>query len=985
MSSVSSGLEELGPDIIRALRGGESRASFARKLGVTPHTVYRWELPDGSAEARRPRGPVLSRLRALVSGAHSEEFALPPAHVSPNGSAAAGDAAALSSAIAAFSRLMQGEWREAEPPLLQAVMAGAEASEDAAALGAAGLAFAEVLLRGDARAALSVLGAALSAAARDRLSPAVGSMVYAVAGLAHSLPDARFFDIGRVHAYQTRVESLALRGASGEARLLAGLATGWAAVLSGDNDLLFRAFAGLDQLVALGPPPAIALLSDEAIAFRALIFGRPAEHVRLTELVCARARSAGAALVEARTMATLASRNLDDLGPPARSLELARRSRELARAARAAPGLHTVFAGRAEAEALFRLGRLDEAAAVLAAIDDYWSETGIPAAAAISAQSRIYLLKDDVEAMASLAARLRRVTVPAVDRLAHACASLLEALMLLVRDDETPAAVSTAFDRAEEEAARWPFLLRDALVHRPMVFALDPDLPNPEVSLRRAQRLLDGFPSAWASAHLRRVEGLIRATRGQAVEGRQLLQAALATFEAGGCVPDAALVKQTLAMLAVSQGEPGADARVAEGEAALRGMGISVPLAFRRAAARVGGARRVSDPVRAATTAGGSPLEALEVAMQRLLVQGAAPPLVQHELVSVTEALFPGRAASLEEIDSNRVARNLDAVGGRPGGEERTVWVEFGDGAGRRLRLGVAGPLSPPERALLSVIAQAAGAALQVAVLRGLSIERGTRGPDAEVNLPPGFIAVSPLMRRLAADLARFAGSRATVIITGESGAGKEVVARAIHDLSPRAGRPYVAFNCAAVPRELFEGQLFGHRKGAFTGATSDQPGTIRSADGGTLFLDEVGELPLDVQPKLLRFLENGEVSPLGERRPVTVDVRIVAATHRDLEGLVRQGRFREDLFFRLQVIPLRVPPLRERPEDVAALARHFLRDLGPHRPGARTPVLSPDALATLASQSWPGNVRELRNVIERTLAYAPDAAVITAADLRLG
>jgi DNA-binding NtrC family response regulator len=220
------------------------------------------------------------------------------------------------------------------------------------------------------------------------------------------------------------------------------------------------------------------------------------------------------------------------------------------------------------------------------------------------------------------------------------------------------------------------------------------------------------------------------------------------------------------------------------------------------------------------------------------------------------------------------------------------------------------------------------------------------------------------------------------VIITGESGVGKEVVARAIHDLSSRAGRPYVTFNCAATPRELFEGQLFGHRKGAFTGATSDQPGTIRAADGGTLFLDEIGELPLDMQPKLLRFLENGEVSPLGERRPVTVDVRVVAATHRDLEALVRQGRFREDLYFRLQVIPLRVPPLRERREDIPALARHFLRELGPK---GRAPVLAPDALAVLTAHDWPGNVRELRNVIERTLAFAPDAAVLSVADLRMG
>src|SRR5262249_55650319 len=152
--------------------------------------------------------------------------------------------------------------------------------------------------------------------------------------------------------------------------------------------------------------------------------------------------------------------------------------------------------------------------------------------------------------------------------------------------------------------------------------------------------------------------------------------------------------------------------------------------------------------------------------------------------------------------------------------------------------------------------------------------------------------------------------------IHGESGTGKELVARAVHDLSPRASLPYVAFNCAAVPRELFEAQLFGYKKGAFTGAARDEPGVLRAAAGGTIFLDEIGELPLDVQPKLLRVLENGEVFPLGDKRPQRIDVRVVAATHRDLLALVRDGRFREDLYYRLQVIVLRIPPLRDRRDD---------------------------------------------------------------------
>jgi len=459
------------------------------------------------------------------------------------------------------------------------------------------------------------------------------------------------------------------------------------------------------------------------------------------------------------------------------------------------------------------------------------------------------------------------------------------------------------------------------------------------------------------------------------LEGRRLLQAALATFEAAACAPDVAMVKHELAALAMDEGAPDAAAQVAESEAALRAMGMSFPEAFRRALARAH-----ARPGAPESGASGATLETLAVALQRLLVQGAAPALVQRELLSVAETLLPGRIPRLEEVDSNRRSHPL---GGLPLSEADATWVELGDGTGRRLRLGVAGPVSPAEKASLAMIALTAGAALQIAALRGLSTARpDPLTDDAAAAGLPGFIAVSPAMRHLRADLARFAGSRATVIITGQSGVGKEVVARAIHDLSSRAGRPYVTFNCAATPRELFEAQLFGHRKGAFTGATSDQPGTIRAADGGTLFLDEIGELPLDVQPKLLRFLENGEVSPLGERRPVTVDVRIVAATHRDLEALVRQGRFREDLYFRLQVIPLRVPPLRERREDIPALARHFLRDLGPK---GRAPVLAPDALALMTAHDWPGNVRELRNVIERTLAFAPEAAVLSAADLRMG
>jgi DNA-binding NtrC family response regulator len=218
------------------------------------------------------------------------------------------------------------------------------------------------------------------------------------------------------------------------------------------------------------------------------------------------------------------------------------------------------------------------------------------------------------------------------------------------------------------------------------------------------------------------------------------------------------------------------------------------------------------------------------------------------------------------------------------------------------------------------------------------------------------------------------------VLVTGESGTGKELVARALHAAGPRARRPFVALNCAALPAELAEAELFGHVRGAFTGAVHDRAGLFEAADGGTLFLDEIGDMPLGLQAKLLRVLEAGEVTRVGATRPVAVDVRVVAATHRGLDALVAAGRFRDDLRYRVAVLTVELPPLRERREDVPALAAHFLahfaeRHAVPPRP------LADDARRALLAHDWPGNVRELRNAIERALLLA-DGDAIAAADL---
>lgn len=243
---------------------------------------------------------------------------------------------------------------------------------------------------------------------------------------------------------------------------------------------------------------------------------------------------------------------------------------------------------------------------------------------------------------------------------------------------------------------------------------------------------------------------------------------------------------------------------------------------------------------------------------------------------------------------------------------------------------------------------------------------------QAEDDLP--LIGRSPAMQEIYRVLARLMGTDLTTMIYGESGTGKELVARALHDYGKRSHAPFVPVNMAAIPRELIESELFGHEKGAFTGATARSAGRFEQASGGTLFLDEIGDMPLEAQTRLLRVLQEGEYTTVGGRTPIRADVRIIAATHRDLRQMVRGGLFRDDLFYRLNVVPIRLPPLRERRDDIPELIRHFMQEA--QKQGLPAKVIESSGMDLLKSYKWPGNVRELENFISRLMALYSQEAI---------
>jgi tetratricopeptide (TPR) repeat protein len=978
-------METPSPDEIRVLRGARSRAEFGALIGVTALTVYRWELPPDSPELRRPRGKVLQRLQAWIAsqqpsaGTEGAPTPVPAAQAVPSAPAPlaldASEHAALAPILHAIDEC---QFESAERNLVRLLAAGTLRGEASRALASIRLAWLQLLARHDTRNAFTSLLAV--GADVSRLPRSVQLEYHLTSAVLYAHPDAQLFNPGRTNHHAALAEAL-LDAGTGDHRFLLWFARFISAAALFEAALMARAMEGFASARELATTRLNRCLAHEAAAVSSLTLTNVGEAARLTEAYQALVSEDGLPLQQLRGLVWRAEISVEEAAPPAHILTLLERAEQLQQRYRIANGMHAMLMKRNKGEVLTRLGRLGEAEEAFQEAARIGGELSYTPVRIITSLARLYMYRERTEETRALGEACLRSTDVQKD-LTRAFGQIL-VLLADVSGGKAPAGWFDDVVDGLKELRRlgvWPIAYRHLALYALAVAAAHAGVEQAERMLQLVERALEWSPSPTASALFRRYKGLLLMRRARYTEARQSLEAARATFDVSGNVPEAALVRRLLANLDALTGAVDAAAHLRETEAELVRLGLSVPPVLRAEAVRA------SEPPEASVREAPERLgiERLIVPLQRLGTRGVGAPILQKELLNIATELLPGRAVRLEEVASSGVATELGAREGS--GAAALEWFEFSDGVGRRIRLGVGGSLDETQRAALQVLVLSAALAFEVAGLRGFSAvsrrSASEAGAEPDAARLPDVIAASPSMRRLKSELSRLSGSRATIIVTGESGTGKEVVARAIHDLSRRAAHPYVTFNSAAVPRELFEGQLFGYKKGAFTGATTDHPGVIRAAEGGTLFLDEIGELPLDIQPKLLRFLENSEVLPLGERKPVQVDVRVIAATHRDLLQLVREGKFREDLYYRLQVIPVNIAPLRERREDVVALARFFIRKLTP--PGATPPLLTPEAELKLMSHPWPGNVRELRNVIERSLAFDPLPSLLGVEDLRL-
>ena len=465
-------------------------------------------------------------------------------------------------------------------------------------------------------------------------------------------------------------------------------------------------------------------------------------------------------------------------------------------------------------------------------------------------------------------------------------------------------------------------------------------------------------PGAWGE--FLRLRGDLRARQSRATEAYHDIAQSSSVFELVGERYQAAVSQLALARLAAKAGAKStSDRHYHYAAQVFQALGATRDLEEVRAAMAAAPTPGTGEYV-------GSPADADDALVKRLVDAAVLPDLLARELATaMLEAVGADMATVFVQLPGGDIrvvaAAGTDADGAKSIARLAVQGAAYGPGVliteqvgrdsdgPRTVAVASSRPAGHPVMRRVKMMAAVARQGFELCGAR----ERGSAAPESNVERPlepllPGFVCASAAMHRVVDQIQRLQGNDLTVLITGESGTGKELVARAIHVGSPRSGATFLPYNCTTTTRELADSQLFGHRRGSFTGAMTDQPGLVRTATGGTLFLDEVGDLPIDVQPKLLRFLEQGEIMPVGEVRPLQVDVRVIAATNADLEQRVAEGKFREDLYYRLSVIRIHVPPLRQRREEIPHLSTYFLRD-AVERLGKPDVQLSSDVLDLFA------------------------------------
>ena len=539
-----------------------------------------------------------------------------------------------------------------------------------------------------------------------------------------------------------------------------------------------------------------------------------------------------------------------------------------------------------------------------------------------------------------------------------------------------------------------------------------------------AQSELESLPYPYLDAVLQRNLASFISRRRDATRGERLFQQTEEAFRSMNAAYQAALTIFEHGESLVRRGEyPSAHERFLESARQFRALGAQLDVRRAETEALRASERMAAWHIVPAPSINLIPPDAAPLIMQVLNAASGRERLLRELMFAAKSALSAGGAAVFAADDDGQlyaqasidldeagrvraataVTHHLSTEKEKGQGQQAEAGVSLGlftsprgslvehcrtlaprrNGGAFVLYLDAPSPISDRRAEILEALVGCARVALQMIDLR---TDMRRARPFNALALPsatglfPNLIATSFAMRDVLSRMERLKDSDATVLVLGESGTGKEVIARALHEESPRRDKIFLPFNCTAAPRELVESQLFGHRRGTFTGAINDQRGIIRAAEGGTLFLDEIGDLSLEIQPKLLRFLQGGEIMPLGEA-PRKVNVRVIAATNRDLEREVREGRFREDLFYRLNTFVIKVPPLRERPEDIPLLASYYFEETC-QRNNRQLAGITPEAMGYLTRYPWPGNVRQLRSEIERIVVFAEDGQSVGAESL---